>query len=82
MKTIEFSYETNDGRELNVIGETDGREIYFKLYDEITEVKVSRGSLEQIDVRNIEEFIADHAEELSEYESDFYDRYDDRNDCE
>lgn len=76
MKTVEFTYETVDDRILNVIGETDGTSIYFKLSDEVTEKKVSRGSLDQLDIRNIEEFISENADEIS-YESDFYNRYDD-----
>lgn len=61
---VEFDYETNDNRILTIHGETDGNEIYFKIYDQNADKRVSRNTLTQFDIQNIEDFIKENAKEF------------------
>jgi hypothetical protein len=54
-QTIEFSYKTNDGRFLDIIGETDGLEMDFKAFE--NGKKISKNTLNTLDFYNIREFI-------------------------
>ncbi len=55
VSTIEFDFDTHDGRTLVVLGETDGNIINFKLFSD--DRRISKTTLNDIDTRNIEEFI-------------------------
>lgn len=75
MKFIEFDYETVDNRILNIKGEMEGNQIYFKAFD--NEKRVSKGSLTNLDFHNIESIISNISEEEIDYESDYYERQND-----
>lgn len=75
METIEFDYDSVDGRTLNIIAEFDNNQIYFKAFEK--DKRVSKGSLTNLDVKNIESFIRDNSERDLEFESDFYNRQSD-----
>jgi len=73
---IEFTYETIKGETLEIQGKTDGSKVKFIAYN-IDHFPIPKSTLTTIDVRNIEEFILDNSEEEINYESDYYNRYDD-----
>lgn len=75
MNYIEFDYETLDGQILTIYGETDNNRVFFKAYDENNK-QVKRTILKPFDIENIEDLIYNMSEPEIEYESDFYDRYD------
>lgn len=75
METIQFDYDTIDGRNLEILAESDGTNIYFKIFD--GEKRISKATLTQMDVNNIETFVRENSEPEIEYESDFYERSND-----
>jgi len=75
MQTIEFSYEDVNGRELNIMAYVENGQIYFKAFD--GNKRVTTGSLTTLDVKNIEAFIKENAQDDVENESDFYERQND-----
>jgi hypothetical protein len=75
MSTIEFDFDTQDGRTIVVYGQQNGQHVYFKTY--WNDKKISKGSLTQLDCENIEQFIIDNSENDIEYESDAFERQND-----
>lgn len=75
METIQFDYDTIDGRNLEILAESDGTNIYFKVFD--GEKRVSKATLAPTDVTNIETFVRENSEQDLDYESDFYERSND-----
>lgn len=75
LKYIEFDFDTFDGRKLNISANTDGDQVYFKAFQ--NDNKISKGSLTNLDISNIESFVLDNSEEEIEYESDLYERQND-----
>ena len=75
MQTIEFSFDSFDGRELNIIATIDDNQIHFKTFE--NGKKISNGSLTTLDFKHIEEFIKENAEDDIENEGDLYDRQND-----
>lgn len=72
MKHVVFDYETNDGRILEIEGNTDGRSVYFKARD-LEGNQVRKNTLTTVDFRNIEELIEDTADEIFELnDTDYY----------
>lgn len=71
---VEFDYETVDDRILTVEGQTNGNEIYFKVFEQNSDKKVRKNTLTQVDISNIEKFIEENCETEIDYVSDFYER--------
>lgn len=72
MKFIDFDYDSVEGLNLNIQGQMDAGQIYFKVFD--GDKKVTKGSLTNLDIRNIEAYIIENSEDEINYESDFYER--------
>ena len=75
MNTIEFTFDTFDGRELEIIAEMNADQIWFKAFE--NGQKIPNASLTTIDFKNIEAFVINNSQEDDLYESDFYDRQSD-----
>lgn len=69
---IEFSYDTIEGKTIEIVGETDFTNAKFKAYNQDGDV-INKSELQPIDINNIKEFILDNSIEEIVYESDFYD---------
>lgn len=60
MQTIEFTFDTQDGRTVDISAETDGEEIYFKAFE--NGKKISKNTLTTIDFKLIQEFVEINSE--------------------
>lgn len=72
---IEFDYETIDGQILDIKGEVIKDDVKFQAFDKKGNV-INKKTLSTLDLDNIYDLIHAHAEDEIEFESDFYDRYD------
>lgn len=73
---IEFEYETNNGKLVNVLGKTDFETVKFEITDTDGN-PLRKNILNTIDFKNIQDFILENSEPEIEIESDFYDRQND-----
>jgi hypothetical protein len=60
---IEFDYDTNSGKTITVHGKVINDIVKFTVYNEEGNF-ISKSVLPGIDIKNIEEFILDNAEEI------------------
>jgi hypothetical protein len=76
MNFIEFDYETVDGQIVLIEGKTDFKTAEFKVFDKDYN-PIKKSKLTQHDLNVIQDLIFENTEPEINYESDFYNRYDD-----